>query len=170
MTAKTKPISTEEVLSHFPEVELPVIFSDETLNVFSVENAPIPNRIVQTLFAEWEGGFDEFTEVVPCARIESTDDYHAIVYWVGGLMKYEFVLLTLEAKSEMPNVISRKPIASTIQEGDTIKKSVAHIDSDMIIHIIAGANMVDEEYNADQSQAFTMEIQQTGDIMFSFAD
>lgn len=170
MTKKTKPVSTEELLSHFPEVDLPIVFSDETLNVFSKENPPLPNHIVQTLFADWEGPFDEFTEVVPCAQVDSNDDYHAIVYWMGGLMKYEFILLTIDAKAATPTLISRKAIASTITEGEAIKKSVASIDSDMIIHIIAGANMVNEDYNADQSQAFTMEIQSTGDIMFSFVE
>mgnify|MGYP000359477202 FL=1 len=40
----------------------------------------------------------------------------------------------------------------------------------MIIHIIAGAGSAEGEYSADQSQAFTMEIQTTGDILFSFGD
>jgi len=170
MKDKTKPVTASELLQFFPEVELPVVFTDETLNVFSQENPPIPNTIIQTVIAEWEGELDDYTEVVPCVLIDSNEDYHAFVYWKGGLLKYEFILVTIDARAELPTLISRKVIGSTITEGELIKKSVASIDPDFIIHIIAGAGSAHGEYSADQSQAFTMEIQTTGDILFSFTD
>ena len=86
MQDKTKPVTVSELLQFFPEVELPVVFTDETLNVFSNENPPIPNTILQTVITEWEGELDEFTEVVPCVLVDSNEDYHAIVYWKGGLL------------------------------------------------------------------------------------
>ncbi len=170
MQDKTKPVTVSELLQFFPEVELPVVFTDETLNVFSQENPPIPNTIIQTVIAQWEGELDEFTEIIPCVLVDSNEDYHAIVYWKGGLLKYEFILLTINAREETPTMISRKIIGSTVTENEIIKKSVASIDPDMIIHIIAGAGSSQGEYSADQSQAFTMEIQTTGDILFSFGD
>lgn len=170
MIKKSKPVSTTELLQFFPEVELPVVFSDETLSVFSNENDPLPNHILQTVITEIEGDIDEYTEYIPCAKIDTTDDYIAVVYWKGGLLKYEFVLITLDARSAIPALISRKVIASTISDNEVIKKSVASIDSDMIVHIIAGENLIDSEYSADHSQAFTMEIQSTGDILFSFVE
>ena len=170
MQDKTKPVSVSELLQFFPDVELPVVFTDETLNVFSQENPPIPNTIIQTVIAEWEGELDEFTEVIPCVLVDSNEDYHAIAYWKGGLLKYEYILVTIDAREETPTLISRKVIGSTITENEIIKKSVASIDPDMIIHIIAGAGSAKGEYSADQSQAFTMEIQTTGDILFSFGD
>lgn len=170
MPNKTKPVTTSELLQFFPDVELPVVFTDETLNVFSQENPPIPNTIIQTVIAEWEGELDEYTEVIPCVRVDSNEDYHAFVYWKGGLLQYEFILVTIDAKSDTPKMISRKVIGSTVTENEIIKKSVASIDPDYIIHIIAGAGSAYGEYSADQSQAFTMEIQTTGDILFSFAD
>ena len=170
MQDKTKPVTVSELLQFFPEVDLPVVFTDETLNVFSNENPPIPNTIIQTVIAEWEGELDEYTEIVPCVLVDSNEDYHAIVYWKGGLLQYEFILLTIDARAETPTMISRKVIGSTITENEIIKKSVASIDPDFIIHIIAGAGSAYGEYSADQSQAFTMEIQTTGDILFSFGD
>lgn len=170
MQNKTKPVATSELLQFFPEVELPVVFTDETLNVFSKENSPIPNTIIQTIISEWEGTLDDYTEIVPCVLVDSNEDYHAVVYWKGGLLKYEFILVTLDAKAESPTLISRKVIGSTITEKGLIKKSVASIDPDLIIHIIAGAGTAEGTYSADQSQAFTMEIQTTGDILFSFGD
>lgn len=171
MDKKIRPITTSELLQFFPEVELPVIFSDETLMVFNQENKPLPNQIVHTVIAEWEGILDEYTEYIPCCLVHSTDEYHSIVYWKGGLLKYEFVLVTIDVKSHTPKLISRKVIASTISENNLIKKSVASIDVDMIVHIMAGVNDANAtDYSADQSKAFTMEIQSTGDIMFSFVD
>ena len=170
MQDKTKPVTVIEFLQFFPEVDLPVVFTDETLNVFSNENPPIPNTILQTVITEWEGELDEYTEVVPCVLVDSNEDFHAFVYWKGGLLKYEFILLTIDAREETPKLISRKVIGSTVTENEMIKKSVASIDPDMIIHIIAGAGSSQGDYSADQSQAFTMEIQTTGDILFSFGD
>jgi len=170
MSESTAAITTSELLAFFPEVDLPIIFSEETVQVFSQENNPLPNAMIQTLFVEWEGELDEFTEYIPCALIDSNEDYHAMVYWKGGLLKYEFVLVTIDTRSEVAKLISRKVISSTVTEGQFIKKSVASIDSDFIIHVMAGANTIDGDYNANQSQAFTMEIQTTGDIMFSFVD
>lgn len=170
MQDKTKPIAVSDLLQFFPAVELPVVFTDETLNVFSQENPPIPNAIIQTVIEDWEGELDEFTEIVPCVLVDSNEDYHAMVYWKGGLLKYEYILVTIDAKQDTPTLISRKIIGSTVTENEIIKKSVASIDPDFIIHIIAGAGSAHGEYSADQSQAFTMEIQTTGDILFSFGD
>ena len=170
MQNETKPISVSDLLQFFPEVELPVVFTDETLNVFSNENPPLPNAIIHTIMAQWEGELDDYTEIVPCVKVDSNEDYHAFVYWKGGLLKYEFILVTIDAKTESPTLISRKVIGSTVTEGELIKKSVASIDPDLIIHIIAGAGAAHGAYSADQSQAFTMEIQTTGDILFSFGE
>lgn len=170
MQNKIKPITTSELLDFFPEVELPIVFSDETLAIFNKENRPLPNLIIQTVFEDFEGPLDEFTEYIPCATVNITDEYVAIVYWKGGLLKYEFILVTIDAKAKTPTLISRKVIASTMADDKTIKKSVSSIDADMIIHIIAGQNEVNNEYTADISKTFSMEIQSTGDIMFSFVD
>ncbi len=89
MQEKTKLTTTKELLKYFPQVDLPLTLSDNTLNVFSKENPTIANHIVQSLFVEWEGEIDEFTEFVPCAMVDSTDEYHALIYWKGGLLKYE---------------------------------------------------------------------------------
>jgi len=98
MQDNTKPVTVSELLQFFPEVDLPVVFTDETLNVFSCENTPIPNTILQTVISKWEGELDEYTEIVPCVLIDSNEDYHALVYWKGGLLKYEFILLTIDAR------------------------------------------------------------------------
>ena len=72
--------------------------------------------------------------------------------------------------NEQHAVISRKPICGTIVEGDIIKKSVARIDEESIIHIAAGAHHADSEFLAQQSQPFAMEIMANGEIAFMAGD
>jgi hypothetical protein len=69
--------------------------------------------------------------------------------------------------NKLGDVISRKSIASTIVHGQTIKKSIASIDPDYIITIIAGHSEGGEDYDAEQSQSYSMEILPTGEIIFS---
>lgn len=156
--------SFKDLLSFFPELELPTSFSEEHIIIFSKENKPLPPEIIEGFISKWETKDSEYTEFIPCGMIESNNDYTALVYWKGDLLKYEYIIVTLDPRG---NLITKKTIASTIAEGSVIKKSVAYIDEDLIIHIVAGANEADTDYDADQSKAFSMEILPTGDIIFS---
>ncbi len=161
-------INLEHFLSFFPEIDLPIILSEEYVDDFSRNNTPLNPSAIYDWIATWEGGLDDITEYVPCFKIKETADIHAIIYWKAGLMTYEYVLVTLDLTGEM---IERKVIASTLVDGDIIKKSVATIDPDWIIHIVAGANKAESiEYNADQSQAFNMELLSDGQIIFNLEE
>jgi len=166
----TKP-TLQDLLSFFPKVELPVTVSDDSIATFDSMNKVLAKEIVETFIIPWEAGqpIDEYTEFVPCFMLpEIDDDYHALVYWKGGLLKYEFLLVTLSKKTG--KLISRKNIAGTIADDKLVKKSVAQIDEDLIIHIMAGASPDGETYDPEASQAFNMEIMSTGDIIFSLGD
>lgn len=155
----------EDLLLFFPKVELPVTFSDDYISTFSVNNKPIPSALIEEFILRWEGEeVDEFTEYVPCIQVPETDDYQALVYWKAGLLRYEFILVTIDKAGTL---ISRKPIASTLSDNNTVRKSVARIDEDLIIHIVAGENEGDREYDPAKSQGFSMEIIPTGDIIFT---
>lgn len=162
-------IRIEELLDFFPEVELPVEITEELVMTAETVNKILPASVIEAYIVKWEGTeeFDEFTEFVPILRLPSTDEFHAVIYWKGGLMRYEYILVTL---GKQGNLISRKPVSSTISDGITVKKSVATIDQDLIIHIMAGENLANERYNPANSQAFNMEIIHTGDIIFSLGD
>jgi hypothetical protein len=164
-----REIRLEDLLSFFPEVELPIEVTDDLVLTADSINKVLPAAIIEEYLVKWEGGedFDEFTEFVPILRIQDAEDFHALVYWKGGLMKYEYILVTLDKEG---NFITRKPVASTISDGITVKKSVSKIDEDMIIHIMAGENAVNEKYDPSKSQAFNMEILHSGDIIFSLGD
>lgn len=158
----------KEFLDFFPEVELPVTFTDESLQVFSNENKVLPGEAIHRYIYQWESDHDdETTEYIPCVSLPPQDDFIGVVYWKGNVEKFEFILVTLDKKGSL---IARKPISSTTFEGPIVKKAIASIDEDLIIHIMAGAHVEGKEYNPEVSQAFNMEILPTGDIIFSLGD
>lgn len=165
-----KEITLEDLFSFFPEVELPLEVTDHLVMAADSVNKVLPAEIIEKYIVPWEGKeeFNEFTEFVPILKIQDTEEFYALIYWKGGLMRYEYILVTIDKEGEL---ISRRPIASTISDGVTVKKSVAQIDEDLIIHIMAGENIADSKsYDPSNSQAFNMEVMHTGDIIFSLGD
>lgn len=165
----SKP-TLDELLSFFPVVEAPITFSEDLVTTFDNVNKVLPKEIIEEFIIPWEAEteIDEYTEFIPCVQLANTDEFHALVYWKGSLMKYEYVLVTLMKNGDL---ITRKPISSIVVDGDVVKRSIARIDEEFIIHIMAGANAGDElDYNPEHSRAFNMEIMPTGDIIFSLGD
>jgi len=154
----------EKILHYFPETELPVLISEDHLSEFEINSDPFPQVFIDEVLLEWEKEAAEFTEFIPCFRLPKEEKFNAIVYWKGALLRYDFVLVTLDKNGEM---INKKSIASTIVNDNVIKKSVASIEPDLIINIIAGQTLDGEEYDASMSKAFAMEILPTGEIIFA---
>jgi len=163
--------TVNQFLEYFPLVELPVTVTEDSITTFDSHNDVLPKAAIEHFIIKWESGhdIDEYTEFVPCFRLPDTsDDYHAVLYWKGGLLKYEYLLATFDKKEG--TLINRKSIAGTIAEGQLIKKSVAQIDEDLIIHIMAGVGGDNDQYEPESSQAFNMEILSTGEIIFSLGE
>ena len=157
-----------EFLSFFPKVELPVIFSDDNLEIFSRENKVLPAEAIHRYIYQWESNVESDTvEFIPCISLPVQEEFIGLVYWKGDVTKFEYVLITLSKNGDL---ITKKTIASTTFEGNIVKRSVASIDEDLIIHIMAGANIEGAEYHPESSQAFNMEIMPTGDVLFSLSD
>ncbi len=156
-------MNIETLLEFFPQVEPPVTLNEENAEIFRAENKPIALSVIDGIISNWEPGEDEYTEYIPCFRLPKTDDYYGIVYWKIGLLKYEYILVTFDKDGSL---ISRKSISSVITEGQIIKKSIARIDEDFIIHIAAGAHVDGEEYDPSVTQSYSMEILSSGDILF----
>jgi hypothetical protein len=154
----------ETLLSYFPEVEPPVTLTDESIDHISANNDPLPSILVSKFIFDWEGEEgDEFTEFIPCLKFPPKEKIHSLIYWKASLMKYEYILVTTTHKGDL---LARKSICGTLVDGDLIKKSVARIDEEGIIHIVAGAHTCEGIYNAQHSQNFNMEIMDNGDIVF----
>lgn len=154
----------ERILHYFPETSLPVLVSEDHLSEYEAESDPFPQAFIDEILLDWEKEADEFTEFIPCFKLPKEEKFNAVVYWKGGLLRYDFILVTLDKNGEM---ISKKSIANTIVNDLIIRKSVASIEPDLIINIIAGQTLDGEEYDASMSKAFAMEILPSGEIIFA---
>ncbi len=154
----------DKILHYFPETELPIIVSEDYLSDYETNADPFPQMFIDEVLLEWEKDADEFTEFIPCFRLPKEEKFNTVVYWKGALLRYDFIMVTLDKNGEL---INKKSIASTIVNDNVIKKSVASIEPDLIINIIAGQTLDGEEYDASMSKAFAMEILPTGEIIFA---
>ena len=163
MNKKLSP-ELEHLLSFFPNLDPPITISEEVIVSFSAKNKPIPQALIDTFFTRWDQ-FDEYTELVPCFSLKTHRDHFAIVYWKGSLMTYEYILLTLDMQGQS---ISRKVIAGTISNGQTVKKSVATIDEDLCVYSVVGETLATKKnYSAPNSKGFKFEILPDGNIRSS---
>ncbi len=156
----------ESFLSYFPEIIPPITLTEDSIDHINATNDPLPYQLIHDFIEAWEPSDDlEFTEYVPCLKLPKINQFNTIVYWKASLMRYDFIMATIDDKGSL---INRKPICGTLVEDNLIKKSVANIDEDYIIHIVAGAHKTDEiGYDASYSQTFTMEIMANGEIIFT---
>lgn len=155
----------DDMLSYFPEIELPVTLAEESAEAFSKNNKPLPPQIISEYIMKWETEeADEMTEFVPCLTVTKTEDFIGLVYWKASLLVYEFILVSITHAGDL---ISKKVIASTKLDGDIVKKSAAVIDEDLIVHIVAGATYSSAGYEPSSSQSFSMEFMEKGEIVFS---
>lgn len=155
------------LLSYFPDVELPITLTDDSLTHINAANDILPEALLIEVFSKYEENIDsEFLEIMPCFKLKMVDEkISAIVYWRGDLLRYEYILLTLHQDG---SVIDKKVLCGTVIEGDIVKKSVANIDPDFGIHIVAGAynSAITNTYDGSASQSFSMELLPTGELIF----
>ncbi len=152
-----------EILDYFPEIELPVSLAPDSIKDISSTNKHLPERLQLLIFSTWEEGIDEDGEIIPCFELEAQDDFYTIVYWKANLLSHEFVLATISRENQ--TIISKKIIAGLISDGDRVVQSVANIQEDNIIHIMAGEmGPNSSDYNPLSSNAFFMEILPGGNI------
>jgi len=158
---KKLPLELEALLNHFPVISPPITLSEEVTHKFSAENPPLSAKLISETFAKWDT-FDEYTELIPCFQLETEAPFYAIVYWKGTLLSYEYILATL---ADDGILISKKIIAGTVSNGQTIKTSVANIDEDLCVFSVVGENKVDaKDYNPTHSSAYKFEILPDGKI------
>lgn len=155
----------EKILHYFPATALPLLLSDD--HISDIENAvdQLPQSFIEEHIMVWENEEDdEMTEYIAVASLPSIEKkIFPIVYYKAGLLKYEFILATFDKEG---NLICRKPIASTVVEGTLVKRSIASIEPDYIINIIAGQSDNGEDYDPSMSKPFSMEVLPDGEIIF----
>ena len=163
MTKKTD-VNFSDFLHLFEEVKPPILIAEETIDHIKNIVKPIPQSMIDNFILRWEEQIDEYTEFIPCFALPATKEYRAIIYWKASILKYEYILITTDPQGTM---IGRKPICGTMIENDIVKKSVAKIDEDLIIHIQAGAAYDTQEYDVSHGQSFSIEIMESGDLLFN---
>lgn len=153
----------EDFLTFFEEVDPPIVITEETIDNIKDVTKPLPQEMINEIVTRWEPNLDEYSEIIPCFALPFTEEYKALVYWKAGLLRYEYIIVTIDKSNTL---IAKKTICGTIIEDNIIKKSVAKIDEDSIIFIQAGATYEDQDFLPEQSQSFSIEILESGDMLF----
>jgi hypothetical protein len=158
-------MSFDQFLAHFPFVEPPFTITDESIESFRQTNDYLPDHLTQEWIVAIEGvETDEFTEFFPCLRLPSQDNFEAILYWKASLLRYEYILATFSKKGTL---ISRKVISGVLIRENLLIKSVANIDTDLIIHIMTGSFFHENLIDTDENRPYSLEILPTGEIVTS---
>lgn len=155
-------------LKHFSKEDLPITLSDENIGYFDRKNKPLSEDVIRQFIKPGEEEDDELTEYVACCLIPDTKNFHAVVYWKGMMLEYDYILATYNKNGIL---ISKKTIAGVRSDGQNVLRSVATIDEDWVISIVAGEITGKEFlYNPAKSQMMAMELMANGDIIFSLQE
>ena len=160
---KAPAITFDKFLSAFPEHELPVSLTEESVLEFERQNDPLPEILVDAYVEAQEGEEYELIDYVPCFRIPATHDIHAVVIWRGDVLKHEYILVTFDKEG---NQIASGTIAGMKVEGDSILRSVATIEENWMIYVVEGSQVNDDKhYSPTATNTFQMELLATGEIV-----
>lgn len=162
MRNKMKSLSFETFVEFFPEVELPVILTDESIHSFSKLNKPLPLAGLVEHMEIGERDIDEYTEYIPCFRFMVSENVLAIVYWKGELLSYEYFLLCYNIKSA--EIVSKKIISGTKSNGDILLKSSSVITEDKEIEILVNHYNQASQLYPSKSIKYHIEIMDDGSM------
>lgn len=159
-------------LKHFSKETLPITLSDENISYFDLKNRPLSGDVIRQFILQGQPSpeedvaeEDEMTEYIACNIIPDTKNFYAVVYWKGMLLEYDYILATYNKNGVL---LSRKVIAGLRSDGQNVRRSVATIDEDWIISIVAGEQVQNEKhYNPLKSKIITMELMANGEIIFA---
>ncbi|MEL6388886.1 MAG: hypothetical protein AAFQ02_01885 [Bacteroidota bacterium] len=156
-------------LKHFTTEKLPLVLSDENVTYFSTNNTPLAAASIrQFIPPEKDAEDDEFTEYIPCCLIPDTGSMHAVVYWRGSLMSYDYILVTYDKNGTL---IDKKIVAGTRAEGDVVMRSIATIEEDWSINIVVGTQHSDDRlYDPQTSENMSLELLPNGEIIFALQE
>lgn len=157
-----------EFIEFFPALELPLSLLPD-ISQIPVDPLPLPEVLQDAYILPFESDeVDEFTEYVPYGRLAGTKDYHAMIYWKAGVLRYEYILATYSIEGDP---LSHAIVGGLRYEEEGILHSVAVIHEDMSIIIAEGiAETDDANLNPDQTQTYQMAILPTGIITYETND
>jgi len=161
---KKHKINFDYFLEKFPEIDLPITLTEDSHFDFGRNNQPLPIEMVnQFLVPKEDPSIDEYTEYIPCFRLKKTEKFHAIVHWKASLLNYQYIMTTYDLKGI---VIDRSILAGTKAVDDSLLRSVATIDEDWIIYVMAGVASYEEDtFDPASSKSFHLELLSSGKII-----
>ncbi|MBP7821580.1 MAG: hypothetical protein KA010_01570 [Saprospiraceae bacterium] len=153
----------EKFTQFFPVIELPITLNEETMHSFDTTNDVLPQPFISRYIEPYHEDVDEFTEFIPCFKVPDTKNFHALVYWKAQLMEYEYYMITFSDKAEF---IDNCLLSSTTLLEDKILQSVATIEADWQINVMAGELSTDPLalYDASTSKEISFELCEDGTI------
>ena len=162
----TRSQAFKSFLKYFSKEKLPITLSDESIRYFDKKNEALNQDVIRQFIKQGDAEVDdELTEYVACCKIPDTTSFHAVIYWKAKMLSYDFVLATYNKNGVL---IDRKVIAGVRSDGRDVHQSVATIDEEWIVTIVAGSQFGEEEnYNPIKSQHTSLELMANGEIIFS---
>lgn len=155
----------EHLLEQFPELELPLTFTDDTVRTISKETPPLSPRVIEQYIIPIEPGQpNELTEFVACLRLPEADNYAGLVYWRADLAQYHYTLVTIDLKTQ--ELIDRIVIAGTSYDGEELIQTHAMITEALLIYQVSGqGGGGDYDYQAATSTARRFQVTEAGKIV-----
>lgn len=158
--------SFSDFLDVFPRLDLPLAFSQDTVQTISRETPPLPLELIEEFILPIEPGMaDELTEFIACLRLPKADNYEGIIYWRADLLQYHYTLVTFNPKNN--EVIDRQVIAGVSYDGEEMTQSHAMLTETLMLYQVSGQSEGKEEYDyrASTSTARRFQVAASGKIV-----
>ncbi len=154
----------EEYLGFFTPLDLPFSLLPDLEQIPS-DPEPLPGTLQEAFILPFEGDeVDEYTEYIPFGRIAGTKEYHALIYWKAGVLRYEYILATYSTGG---TPLSHAIVGGLRYEEEGTLHSVGVVHEDLTITIAEGLARTEEAgLNPDQTQTYLMVITPAGMITY----
>ncbi len=161
---KIKAATFTHFINGFPELDLPIVLSEENLRSFSANNTPLSQILIETYIIPYEEeAGDEFTEYIPCFRIKNTINFHTIIYYKAELLKNTYIMVSFNKDGTL---ISSMVIGGMMVNEEHLIRSISTIEEDWKIYIVENTSLKEEEkFDPSASKAITLELLATGEII-----
>jgi hypothetical protein len=166
MNSISKEQLFQDWLARLPLVELPVTIGEETHLAITENTLPLAQTLTNTFILPYEpeGEMDEFTEYIPCFRLEHTGAHHVCVYWRVSLMTYVYFVATFTPEGDQ---IDRAMIAGTYVIDNLLAQRVALINPGLKIMSSEGRTEPDAtDFDLASSVQTIMHISEKGKVVY----
>jgi hypothetical protein len=163
--AKKPIIRFSYFLEQFPELELPLNLTEETVRTISRETPPLTPRVIEQFILPVEPGqASDLTEFVACSRLPEAENYVGLIYWRADLAQYHYTLVTFNPKTE--ELIDRLVLAGTSYDGTEVTQTNALVTEALMIYQVSGQGSgEDYQYRASNSTARRFQVADSGKII-----